>query len=114
MRFVRDTVADFFDCADCKANFLESYRSGANNRPAEDSVDRDSLALWLWRVHNSVTARVARKDIKEVAWPPDCEDCSNEAVLQALNMTYWNQNWLVSQTPVAGTIAANTNAADTI
>jgi hypothetical protein len=64
---IRDYIANFFGCEECKVNFVENYDQCSNNRRcdrlASDAelssvADWKELALWLWEVHNEISVRV--------------------------------------------------------
>jgi hypothetical protein len=64
---MRDYIANFFGCDECRVNFVEKYDQCSNNRrcdrlasDAESSsvADWKELALWLWEVHNEISVRV--------------------------------------------------------
>lgn len=58
-------------CEDCRGHFLEMYEACENHRcdiplPSglrgnQDPEAQDKLALWVWRMHNAVNARLARE-----------------------------------------------------
>lgn len=57
---VVDLVDRFFGCDTCRAHFLALVEAdGAALRTR--TAGRRELALWLWRAHNSVNARLARE-----------------------------------------------------
>ena len=78
-------VKNFFPCSGCREHFVSDYSECQNTACdlVDNEIDKGRAALWLWRVHNSVTARVSDEDgrIKSSAWPPrgDCEECWGES-----------------------------------
>jgi len=79
LAMVRIFVSRFFGCQDCVKHFLETYDSCRFGRCELQQGDQIGAALWLWRVHNAVTQRVAKEKGKAApaAWPPvdDCAAC---------------------------------------
>lgn len=85
LRFVRDYVEAFLSCAECKKQFLDDYDSCRYGQC--DIKNYRDLPLWLWRVHNAVSMRVALQHSSGVdrRWPmyPDCPKCwKDELVLE--------------------------------
>lgn len=76
---VRGFVEFFFGCESCAAHFLEVFDGCQFGRCDLDSADGQGAALWLWRVHNAVTTRVAgeRGAPAPEPWPvmADCAPC---------------------------------------
>ena len=79
---IRDLVDRFFSCAECRTHFLEHYDMCDYDRCRVSLAQlswRD-VSLWLWRLHNGVSARVhpARS-----AWPKqsECSSCVNDSQL---------------------------------
>ncbi|CAM9580998.1 unnamed protein product [Lampetra fluviatilis] len=77
LRAVRGYVAHFFSCRTCALHFDAAVRQGA-----AAVRDADAAALWLWREHNHVNARLAgsRADdpaFSKAPWPPAalCPEC---------------------------------------
>ena len=70
---IRDYIAEFYNCAICKKNFVANYDDCDNNRrcdrlteDAEDAslADWKELPVWLWEVHNEVSIRVGKEEEK--------------------------------------------------
>jgi hypothetical protein len=68
---IRDYIEEFFNCAVCKKNFIETYDNCDNNRRCdrltEDTeeasiADWKELPLWLWEVHNEVSVRIVQEE----------------------------------------------------
>lgn len=84
VNFVREYVEAFLSCAPCKQQFLDDFdRCQYGNCQIQDHRE---LPLWLWRVHNSVSLRVAlqHKSGIDRRWPMylDCPKCwKDELVL---------------------------------
>ncbi|XP_078459237.1 sulfhydryl oxidase 1-like [Lampetra planeri] len=77
LRAVRGYVAHFFSCRTCALHFDAAVRQGA-----AAVRDADAAALWLWRQHNHVNARLAGSRADDPAfpkapWPPAalCPEC---------------------------------------
>jgi hypothetical protein len=84
---IKDYIAMFFNCEECKRHFVEHYNNCANNRRCDrltDDVetattgDWKELALWMWEVHNEVAVRIVSEKRKKqlfsldevmVVWP---------------------------------------------
>lgn len=84
---IREWIANFFGCEDCRSNFL-AMSTGI----AHSVRTRDDAVLWLWQAHNSVNLRLAQEQLQsttvygqenlykydpaapKVAWPSE-EDC---------------------------------------
>jgi hypothetical protein len=77
---IKDYIALFFNCDECKRNFVEHYNNCDNNRRCSRLTDEDStatiadwkeLALWMWEVHNEVSVRIVSerrdKQLKHVS-----------------------------------------------
>jgi hypothetical protein len=100
---LRDFIENFFQCSECRANFLKAYDSCSHDRCRRLSTDVNGLArekitawaqlpLWLFETHNAVNVRLMKEkaeregrvptmdDEIEVMWPPraDCLPCWNE------------------------------------
>lgn len=78
MAFTRSFVDAFFSCRPCKEQFLIDFDSCAYGR-CDAAEDWRGVSLWLWRVHNAVSLRVAAQQRAEVdrRWPmyQDCQTC---------------------------------------
>lgn len=76
---VRGFVENFFGCGYCREHFLEAFDGCKLERCSLAKDDLDGAALWLWKMHNDVTLRVAKEDGREIPspWPSaeDCEEC---------------------------------------
>eukprot|EP00929_Paragymnodinium_shiwhaense_P102869 TRINITY_DN6609_c0_g1_i1.p1 TRINITY_DN6609_c0_g1~~TRINITY_DN6609_c0_g1_i1.p1 ORF type:complete len:546 (+),score=76.24 TRINITY_DN6609_c0_g1_i1:76-1713(+) len=75
---IRGFVANFFECDDCRKHFTETYDSCALGRCQLAAEDHKGEALWLWQVHNEVTARVAEERGRQTRkWPTQaqCGSC---------------------------------------
>jgi hypothetical protein len=71
---IKDYIAMFFNCEECKRHFVEHYNNCANNRRCDrltDDVetattgDWKELALWMWEVHNEVSVRIVSEKRKK-------------------------------------------------
>merc|ERR1712218_534367 len=76
-RFVKTFVGNFLSCKRCKAQFmtdLDNCEYGFCTMK-----DTRDLPLWLWRVHNAISLRVAKRHHADVdrRWPmyEDCPTC---------------------------------------
>lgn len=99
---VRLFVHRFFGCEECANHFMQTFDSCVYGRCNLDRRDGRGHALWLWQVHNSVTARVSGG----AQWPPDkgegaiCEECwigasgDPVAVYEFLQHHYWRFEWV--------------------
>ena len=108
LAFTRATVLNFFDCDACKNHFIAAFDSAELERPNLDSTNRSAVMMWLWRFHNSVTARVAyeRGWVLDTQWPSACGTCDAEPVLLT---QYWDDVWLgVNDITQTSTIAPDT------
>eukprot|EP00545_Synedropsis_sp_CCMP1620_P000242 CAMPEP_0119005968 /NCGR_PEP_ID=MMETSP1176-20130426/2031_1 /TAXON_ID=265551 /ORGANISM="Synedropsis recta cf, Strain CCMP1620" /LENGTH=956 /DNA_ID=CAMNT_0006957835 /DNA_START=69 /DNA_END=2939 /DNA_ORIENTATION=- len=71
---IREYMAHFFGCDDCRVHFLAQYDSCAFrrcDRLADDASsatadDWKQLALWMWEVHNDVNIRVGNKKVDRI------------------------------------------------
>eukprot|EP00812_Abedinium_dasypus_P009077 NODE_2792_length_874_cov_156.483516.p1 GENE.NODE_2792_length_874_cov_156.483516~~NODE_2792_length_874_cov_156.483516.p1 ORF type:complete len:269 (+),score=37.99 NODE_2792_length_874_cov_156.483516:3-809(+) len=76
---IRGFVAYFFGCGACVRHFLATFDSCALGRCALAPSDVRGTALWLWRMHNAVTAHVASEfgAAAPAPWPPrsSCKTC---------------------------------------
>jgi len=84
VNFVRVYVEAFLSCAPCKQQFLDDFHSCQYGNC--QIQDHRELPMWLWRVHNSVSLRVAlqHKSGVDRRWPMylDCPKCwKDELVL---------------------------------
>ena len=70
---IRDYIAEFYNCAVCKKNFVANYDDCNNNRRCDrltEDVEEASLAdwkelpVWLWEVHNEVSIRIGQEEEK--------------------------------------------------
>ncbi|XP_024523489.1 sulfhydryl oxidase 2 isoform X2 [Selaginella moellendorffii] len=81
---IRDFIASFFNCEDCRDHFLTMSTSAA------DSINsRRDLVLWFWRAHNQVNKRVGDAEAESKTgdpkfpkqqWPPKelCTACKKD------------------------------------
>jgi len=106
---IRGVVMHFFGCRECAKHFGEMYDSCSYGRCTLAPGDGPGAALWLWRVHNNVTARVAGEQGVEAPkpWPSitDCPSCwpysgkgdfvhsDTSAVFSYLRSSYWRTEW---------------------
>ena len=111
----RDFINDLFRCRSCAHHFVASYNACMHHRPGcnrttgkshEDNIATQSLQLWLWLVHNSVTKRIHRElvdlsNIKKemyrggldnVLWPLGA-DTPHFNPLKFLQRTYYDPSW---------------------
>jgi thiol oxidase len=82
---VVDIVTYFFGCLNC----VENFKNEILQFPVNDVVDTKSAVLWLWRIHNSVNARLAGDESEDaffpkITWPsrdtcPGCRLVSDES-----------------------------------
>mmetsp|Transcript_16828 Transcript_16828/g.24899 ORF Transcript_16828/g.24899 Transcript_16828/m.24899 type:complete len:852 (+) Transcript_16828:34-2589(+) len=71
---VRDYIANFFGCDECRKNFLAQYdqcsfrRCDRLTNSAYDATADDwkQLALWMWEVHNDINVQVSQKKLNRV------------------------------------------------
>ncbi|CAK9095531.1 unnamed protein product [Durusdinium trenchii] len=111
---VRGFVDHFFGCSYCREHFLEAFDSCKLDRCVVEPEDISGAVLWLWKMHNDVTLRVAKEDGRKIPdpWPPseDCLECWNcqtcwtkgsrsvedfnsAAVLTHLRQEFWSDEW---------------------
>lgn len=115
-KVLRNFIAHFFGCDECRTNFLNAYDSCELDRcnrftPAFTSSVWNEFPLWLFEMHNAVNLRLMKEQAKEekrvvseederkTQWPSrmECPGCYNntdgsfvkEAVLQHLRIEYW-------------------------
>jgi len=62
---IKGFVVNFFTCDDCRQHFREAYDSRQFGLDRLAGDDAKGAALWLWRMHASVEARVSTS--------PDCQ-----------------------------------------
>jgi hypothetical protein len=114
---IRNFVAEFFQCEECKVHFLNEYDSCGHdrcNRLPHDNTDKDKsdwiqFPLWFYETHNGVNARLREERMErheespvttpqDVLWPPmeACPKCwlsegrwDEEAVYSYLRLEYW-------------------------
>lgn len=91
LAMVRVFVSRFFGCSDCARHFLDTYDSCRFGRCELQPSDNEGAALWLWRVHNAVTQRVAAEKGQAIpaAWPSlaDCPRCWPNETAAAENVS---------------------------
>ncbi|CAM9355093.1 unnamed protein product [Ectocarpus sp. 12 AP-2014] len=118
MEGIASFVDNFFRCEVCRSHFMDMYSTcdngrcdipkPANVRGQHTSQGEPALALWVWRAHNTVNARLALEGDEEVGpyeglWPSAkaCKQCwsgfpqgkdkpswSETEVLKLLKMTF--------------------------
>jgi thiol-disulfide isomerase/thioredoxin len=59
LRGIRDFVDAFFRCSDCRQHFLDRAKGGKGQSGIEMVDSKQVSVLWLWRVHNEVSQRLA-------------------------------------------------------
>lgn len=106
---MRGTMTYFFGCKECVGHFHHTYDSCSFDRCGLKTKDlsdqREGAALWLWQVHNNVSAIVARRGGQTARpWPqPLCHLCwphgphkefDGGAVYRYLGNIYWREDWL--------------------
>jgi hypothetical protein len=91
----------YFTCRNCRQHFLEQVEAEEYDLAAARAPDAPPrmLALWWWRLHSAVSARVAKEGscVADRRWPSQdvCGACydgdeSSEAVIEAeLLSRYW-------------------------
>lgn len=89
MTFVREVVKKYLFCKECQTHFLEVWDSCSFGRcNVGNSSDWQGMALWLWRVHQGVSLRVASYSTNSSSidrrWPSveDCPKCYREDLLK--------------------------------
>merc|ERR1719387_1712276 len=103
--FVFDALTAFlrryFTCRNCRSHFLAQVEAGEYELAAARAADAPPrlLALWWWRLHSAVSARVAAEGscVADRRWPSEdvCGACyegnqSSEAVVESeLLNRYW-------------------------
>eukprot|EP00978_Attheya_sp_CCMP212_P024006 scaffold74702_cov53-Attheya_sp.AAC.2 len=109
----REYMAQIYFCADCRKHFLMDYDQCMYNSCSlkdddelETPEDWKEFALWLWRVHNGVSLRLAKErglsyapiSVIQSVWPhlEMCLQCFNDdgtwnegEVFEQLEMSYW-------------------------
>lgn len=70
LKGIKSWIVEFFGCSECSKHFEDMWR----DRDGEDASDAVSSALWLWRAHNLVSARVHPT---RPPWPTNetCKTC---------------------------------------
>ena len=115
---IRNFVEHFFQCDECRTNFLKEYDSCGYDRcnrltMASSSLDDwKQLVLWLYETHNGVNVRLRQERIAnnekedttdewQVQWPAvdQCPMCwmshgrwDEEHVYEFLRMQYWSED----------------------
>ena len=118
---IRNFVEHFFQCDECRANFLKEYDSCGYDRCNRLTMDRSTstslddwkqLVLWLYETHNGVNVRLRKERIAnkepedttdewQVQWPAvdQCPMCwlshgrwDEEHVYEFLRMQYWSED----------------------
>ena len=92
MNTIKSFVRDLFQCSECQRHFLVSYESCEYSRcNISDQRDFKALALWLWKLHNGISARVWT----DKEWPPEekCPTCllAGDSLHEYIRKTYWDQ-----------------------
>lgn len=119
---IRATISQLFTCSACRTHFLRAFddcsfnRCAQPNSPLDPTLALPRLQLWLYRLHNAVTARILvekggsypetaalRKDARQVLWPDaqvDLGERRGEAnivephrVLEHVRGAYWDADW---------------------
>ncbi|CAE7392001.1 QSOX1 [Symbiodinium pilosum] len=72
---IRGFVSHFFGCQQCREHFLEAFDSCKFDHCHLRADDDAGAALWLWKMHNDVTLRVAAENNRNSAkllqiWQP--------------------------------------------
>lgn len=115
-KVLRNFIATFFNCDECRKNFLKAYDSCELDRcnrlkPIFITTAWNEFPLWLFEMHNAVNLRLLKEhaeeekklltveDERKALWPSDleCPGCYNktdgsfirEAILQHLRIEYW-------------------------
>eukprot|EP00931_Biecheleriopsis_adriatica_P007495 TRINITY_DN108776_c0_g1_i1.p1 TRINITY_DN108776_c0_g1~~TRINITY_DN108776_c0_g1_i1.p1 ORF type:complete len:702 (-),score=140.65 TRINITY_DN108776_c0_g1_i1:36-2141(-) len=79
LQAVRGFVDQFFKCLYCRQHFLEQFDAGSYGLEVARK-DRRDVVLYLWRLHNAVSVRVAAEhgcNAADRRWPPSslCPAC---------------------------------------
>jgi len=111
---IHGLVAQLFTCSLCRLHFLETFDSCTFGRCSGDESEEREMAaarlqLWLFRVHNSVTARIFKEhgalvsggadQFRSVLWPDASVKlgvvgkniAEPHFVLAHLRRSYWNE-----------------------
>ncbi|KAF4674248.1 Rad2 nuclease [Perkinsus chesapeaki] len=83
MEATKTIVSQYFKCDECSRHFVEDYGKCLYDRcVGGDAPTREQTVMWLWRFHNSVSARVFQykrpnDDAQESQWPSasQCPAC---------------------------------------
>ncbi|GAX23187.1 hypothetical protein FisN_39Hh017 [Fistulifera solaris] len=121
---LRDFIAHFFGCDECRTNFLKAYDSCELDRcnrlrPTMITTAWNEFPFWLFEMHNAVNLRLMREQANEETrtlteederrsqWPTrlECPGCFNntngsfikEAVLQHLRIEYWPDDQITQE-----------------
>jgi hypothetical protein len=115
---LRDYIEHFFQCDECRVNFLREYDACGHdrcNRLTDHKAEANlkewiEFPLWLYETHNAVNRRLRQERIDahdetpdltteyEVMWPPKekCPSCwlsdgrwDEEEVYRCLRLEYW-------------------------
>jgi len=65
LRPIREYMEYFFDCDDCRNNFL------AISRDIDSVTSSDEAILWLWKAHQSVNVRLSHEEVELAGGPAD-------------------------------------------
>jgi len=132
---LRNYIDHFFQCDECRMNFLSMYDTCAFDgchRLSEQSSDSErdwkEFPLWLWETHNDVNVRLlgerleSRNENKpndfekhQAQWPSlySCPNCwrddhswEEESVYQHLHKMYWSGNPDYIKIPAKGGVGS--------
>ena len=108
---IHGLVSHLFTCSLCRKHFLETFNNCSFGRCSNGEGESSDLAfarlqLWLFRVHNAVTARIYREqgagdeeDFRTVLWPSTSVNLGSQTntivepllVLKHLRQSYWEE-----------------------
>jgi len=76
---VHGFLGRYFSCRVCQTHFLRQWDSGAYGLAEAKANTTHGPALYLWRLHNAVSTRVAAESgcVGDRRWPPEdeCPEC---------------------------------------
>ena len=81
---IRDIVKYFFSCDECREHFLKSFNECEFHHCKNGDNDFKSLQLWLWKLHNSVTARILQEKLRNSNPSSDVTTKASEKILWPL------------------------------
>lgn len=83
---IRRFMKYFFGCIQCRTHFLEHNTNEKVREVFRAKNQSRYLKIWLWRMHNSVNARIGHP-----LWPkPEaCSDCGNATRWKEANVLRW-------------------------